>query len=123
MKTLVSPVIEQKSITKYKAIDGKLTKTNSRPGFYSVISAESLFSKTVTLFKENIQVAGRACEISETVNTTIHPTGDFLSDIFRFEFQGIMECKIYLALIEDLKKVSWHQGTCILIFGKRTNHT
>ena len=87
------PIIEQKSITKYKAINVILTKTNSKPGFYSVISAESLFSKTVTLFKENIQVVGRSCEISEVVNTTVYPTGDFLSDIFRFQFQGVMELK------------------------------
>ena len=106
-KTLVSPIIEQRSITKYKAINGRLTQTNSRPGFYNVTPAESLFSKTTTLFKENIQVTGRSCEISEAVNTTIYPTGDFLSDIFRFEFQGEIELKESCLTVNGIVTNNW----------------
>ena len=87
-ETLVSPIIDHLSFTQYKAINRKLTRKNSKPGFYNVIPAESLFSKTTTLFDESIQVTGRSCEIMETVNTTIYPTGDCLSDVFIFEFQG-----------------------------------
>ena len=72
-----------------------------------MISAESLFSKTTTLFKENIQVTGRSCEISETVNTTIFPTGDFLSDIFSFQFQGEMELKETCLTVNGIVTNNW----------------
>ena len=31
---------------------------------------------------------GRSCEISNNVETKVEPTGDFLSDIFSFKFNG-----------------------------------
>ena len=58
---------------------------NNRSGYYNIIPTESIFSKITTLFREQIQVTGRSCKISDTVNTTVVATGDFLSDIFKFD--------------------------------------
>ena len=90
MKTLVIPVIDNLYITEYETQDtnGRLVKVNSRHGFYNIIPAEAILSKETTLFGENIQVTGRSCEISNEVDTEVEETGDFLTDIFRFSFNG-----------------------------------
>ena len=90
-KTMVIPVINSLSITEYKSKNGKLMRMNNKPAYYNIIPTKSIFSKTTTLFREQIQVTGRSCEIRDTVNTTIEATGDFLSDIFKFEFNGTIE--------------------------------
>ena len=95
MKTLVIPVLDNLYITEYETSDtsGKLVKVNSRPGFYNVIPAEAILSQETTLFNENIQVTGRSCEISEEVETEVEKTGDFLTDRFRFYFNGTIVIK------------------------------
>ena len=95
MKTLVIPVIDNLYITEYETQDtnGRLVKVNSRPGFYNIIPAEAILSKETTLFGENIQVTGRSCEISDEVDTEVEETGDFLTDIFRFSFNGSIKIK------------------------------
>jgi len=95
MKTLVIPVIDSLYITEYETSDtsGKLIMVNSRPGFYSIIPAEAILSQETTLFNENIQVTGRSCEISEDIETEVETTGDFLTDRFRFYFNGTIVVK------------------------------
>ena len=95
MKTLVVPVVDSLYITEYETSDenGKLIMVNSRPGFYSVIPAEAILSQETTLFNENIQVTGRSCEIREDVETLVESTGDFLTDKFRFSFNGTIIVK------------------------------
>ena len=90
-KTLVIPVIDSLSITEYATEDGKLVRVNNKPGFYNIIPTEAIFSKTTTIFGEQIQVTGRSCEISNSVETEVEATGDFLSDIFRFTFNGTIQ--------------------------------
>mgnify|MGYP003328392569 CR=1 FL=1 len=90
-KTLVVPVIDSLSITEYKTEDGRLVRVNNRPGFYNIIPTESIFSQTTTLFGEKIQVTGRSCEVSNNVEIEVEATGDILSDIFRFSFNGTLE--------------------------------
>ena len=40
------------------------------------------------MFGESIQVTGRSCEVSNEVETRVEPSGDFLSDILSFKFNG-----------------------------------
>ena len=95
MKTLVIPVLDNLYITEYETRDtsGKLVMVNSKPGYYNVIPAEAILSQETTLFNENIQVTGRSCEISEEVETEVESTGDFLTDRFRFYFNGTIIVK------------------------------
>merc|ERR1712055_628148 len=87
-KTLVIPVIDSLSITEYKSQDGKLIKVNNKPGFYNIIPSEAILSKKTTMFGDTIQVTGRSCEVSNEVETHVEQTGDFLSDILLFRFNG-----------------------------------
>merc|ERR1712090_112177 len=87
-KTLVIPVIDSLSVTEYKSEDGKLIKINNKPGFYNIIPSEAILSKKTTMFGDTIQVTGRSCEVSNEVETQVEQTGDFLSDILRFRFNG-----------------------------------
>jgi hypothetical protein len=87
-KTLVIPVIDSLSVTEYESKDGRLIKVNNRPGFYNIIPSEAILSKKTTMFGESIQVTGRSCEVSNEVETQVEPTGDFLSDILLFKFNG-----------------------------------
>ena len=89
--TLVIPVIDGLSITKYSTEDGKLVKINNKPGFYNIIPTESILSKSTTIFGEQIQVTGRSCKISNSVETKVEATGDFISDIFLFTFNGTIQ--------------------------------
>merc|ERR1712030_150455 len=72
----------------YKSEDGKLIKINNKPGFYNIIPSEAILSKKTTMFGDTIQVTGRNCEVSNEVETQVEKTGDFLSDILRFRFNG-----------------------------------
>ena len=87
-KTLVIPVIDSLSVTEYESKDGKLIKVNNKPGFYNIIPSEAILSKKTTMFGETIQVTGRSCEVSNEVETRVEPTGDFLSDVLLFTFNG-----------------------------------
>ena len=89
--TLVIPAIDSLSITKYSTEDGKLVKINNKPGFYNIIPTESILSKSTTIFGEQIQVTGRSCKISNSVETKVEATGDFISDIFLFTFNGTIQ--------------------------------
>ena len=90
-KTLVIPVIDSLSVTEYETQDGKLVRVNNKPGFYNIIPTEAILSKKTTIFGENIQVTGRSCEISNSVETRVEATGDFLSDILLFTFNGTIK--------------------------------
>merc|ERR1711984_64139 len=72
----------------YKSEDGKLIKINNKPGFYNIIPSEAILSKKTTMFGDTIQVTGRSCEVSNEVETQVEKTGDFLSDILMFRFNG-----------------------------------
>ena len=87
-KTLVIPVVDSLSVTEYKSEDGRLIKVNNKPGFYNIIPSEAILSKKTTMFGNTIQVTGRSCEVSNEVETQVEQTGDFLSDILRFRFNG-----------------------------------
>ena len=50
-------VIYSLSITEYESRNGKLIRTNNKPGFYNIIPTESVLSKATTLFREHIQVS------------------------------------------------------------------
>ena len=82
------PVIDSLSVTEYETQDGKLVRVNNKPGFYNIIPTEAILSKKTTIFGETIQVTGRSCEISNNVETKVEATGDFLSDILLFTFNG-----------------------------------
>merc|ERR1712105_311379 len=75
----------------YETQDGKLERVNNKPGFYNIIPAEAILSKKTTIFGETIQVTGRSCEIRNEIKTQVEPTGDFLSDIFLFTFNGTIK--------------------------------
>ena len=94
-KTLVIPVLDNLYITEYETQDrsGKLVKVNSKPGYYNIIPAEAILSRKTTLFNENIQVTGRSCEVSNKIETEVEKTGDFLTDRFRFYFNGTIIVK------------------------------
>jgi hypothetical protein len=87
-KTLVIPVIDSLSVTEYETKNGKLVKVNNKPGCYNIIPSEAILSKKTTMFGDTIQVTGRSCEVSNEVETEVESTGDFLSDILHFKFNG-----------------------------------
>ena len=90
-KTLVIPVIGSLSITEYETQDGKLVRVINKPGFYNIIPTEAILSKKTTIFGETMQVTGRSCEVSNEVETQVEATGDFLSDILLFKFNGTIK--------------------------------
>ena len=88
MKKILSKVIDSLSVMEYETQDGKLVRVNNKPGFYNIIPTEAILSKKTTIFGERIQVMGRSCEISNSVETKVEATGDFLSDVLLFTFNG-----------------------------------
>ena len=87
-------MIDSLSITEYTMEDGKVVRVNNKPGSYNIIPTESIFSQTTTIFREKIQVTGRSCEVSNSVETKVEATGDFLSDIFRFTFNATIQLTV-----------------------------
>ena len=69
-------------------IDGRMINQNDKDSTYTVFPAGSVIGKETTLFGKTHQVVGRTCSISNEVNTTIKPTGTFLTEEFNFEFDG-----------------------------------
>merc|ERR1712074_261679 len=129
-KTLVIPVIDSLSVTEYKSEDGKLIKINNKPGFYNIIPSEAILSKKTTMFGDTIQVTGRSCEVSNEVETQVEKTGDFLSDILRFRFNGSIKltetCRTSngeITKIQRARRKTLHRrtkGSCSQ--KKRVNH-
>ena len=92
-KTLMTPVVNTKTITKYKEVNNQLVNTEGRSGYYNVISNEAVFSKTTTLFGLDIQVVGRSCEVSNNISTSTKSTGNMLIEHFIFTFSGNLTLK------------------------------
>ena len=84
-------MIDSLCVTEYETQDGKLVRVNNKPGFYNIIPTEAILSKKTTIFGETVQVTGRSCEISNNVETQVEATGDFLSDILLFKFNGTIK--------------------------------
>ena len=76
---------------RYSVKNGQLRNKHGRNGFYTMRSEESIRSKTTTLFNKNIQVTGRNFEVSDSVDSSSTPTGNFLFENYQFKFQGKLE--------------------------------
>ena len=84
-------MIDSLSVTEYETQDGRLVRVNNKPVFYNIIPTEAILSKKTTIFGEKIQVTGQSCEISDSVETRVEATGDFLSDVLLFTFNGTIK--------------------------------
>ena len=79
------------SLMDYSSEDGKLVRINKKRGVYNIIPVESVLSQTTTIFGEWIKVTGRSCEVADSVETEVESTGSFLTDVFRFSFNGTIK--------------------------------
>ena len=87
-KTLMVSIIDPKTKAKYSVKNGQLRTKYDCSGFYTLLSQDSIISKRTTLFNENVQVTGRSCGVSDSVNSSSTPTGNFLFENYHFMFQG-----------------------------------
>ena len=62
-----------------------------RSGVYTLLSEDSIISKMTTLFNCNIQIIGRSCEVSDSVNSSSTASGNYLFENYHFTFQGELE--------------------------------
>ena len=92
-KILLVPLINTKTIVRYRNMNGKLVNTNGRVDHYSIISNDAVFSKATNLLNQRLQVIGRSCEISNDVNSTVQSTVSMLLEHFTFYFSRNLTMK------------------------------
>ena len=56
-----------------------------------MLSEDSILSKSTTLFGRRIQIIGRSCGVSNTINSSSTPSGNFLFENYSFTFDGEIE--------------------------------
>ena len=88
---LLVPVIMFNSSTTFSVRNGLLQKRSENGNSYTLLSEDSILSKSTTLFGRRIQIIGRSCEVSNTINSSSTPTGNFLFENYSFTFDGEIE--------------------------------
>ena len=101
-KTLLVPVIVFNTSTTFSVSDGLLQKTSENGVSHTLLSEDSILSKTTTLFGRRIQIIGRTCEVSNTI-----PSGNFLIKNYSFSFHGEIEITENCPINGSMISVNW----------------
>ena len=86
LKTLVIPVVRFNSSKTFILRDGLLKEESSSSICHTLLSEDSILSKTTTLFRRKIQVIGRSCIISNTVTSSSSTLKQLLGRELQFFF-------------------------------------
>ena len=78
LKTLLIPVIQFNSSTRFTVKDGLLKESSTSDSSHTLLSKDSVISKATDLFGRKIQVIGRSCIVDYTVNSSSFTSGSFL---------------------------------------------
>ena len=87
-KTLLIPIIKPKSTLTFSTKNGQLRQDHNQTNVYTLVSKDAVISKATTLFGRHIQIIGRTCEVSNTVNSSSTSSGNYLYENYSFVFQG-----------------------------------
>ena len=105
LRILMIPLIRFNSNIVLESRGNLLIKKYSNSSNYMLLSKDFVISKTTKLFGQKLQIIGRSCKISEKVNGSSYPTGNFLFEHLAFEFEGPLElnetCLINGSLITE----------------------
>ena len=82
------PIINFNNSRTFTVSEGMLRDDNNNNETYTLLSKDSILSKTTTLFRRSIQVIGRSCVVSNSINSTSTASGKYLVENYKFTFTG-----------------------------------
>ena len=90
LQTILVPPINHRSRTEVISENGRLYPKYGNRSSYILISQDAVLSKSTKMFRYNINMIRRTCEIDSSVNATSFPSEDALFEDFHFQFKGNM---------------------------------
>ena len=78
LKTMMVPIIKFNSRTYFKINNGLLQQSSNNESTYTLLSMDSIFSKSTKMFGQQTNVIGRSCIVDKSINSSSTTTGNFL---------------------------------------------